>query len=493
MDDRVTFDLQSLPAEKNSARRRTVKKTTGFIVMFLLGSQAATPTPKATPHPSGVRLDPTIQRIVDAVSEDRIAAILKKLESFETRHTLSDPTHPTRGIGAARSWIFEQFKSYSPRLQVRYDTYFVKKQGERIVRDVELRNVVAVLPGTTQPERQIIISGHYDSLALVRREGEIDWSQTEVFAPGVTDDGSGTAAVMELARVLSPYEWEKTLVFIAFAGEEQGLVGSTLYAQKARRENHQIEAVLNNDIIGSDVSGSGARDNRSVRVFSEEPSDSLSRQLARYVKRIGEAYVPSMRVDLIFRHDRFGRGGDHTPFNHQGYAAVRLTTPAENYAHQHTPTDTFENCSPAYTTLVTKVNAAVAASLALAPKPPVVTTDRGAPLIGRGRSGYAAHLRWRTEAPEADLAGYAIVMRATTAPDWEREIFVGLVTEYVLEDVSIDAFTFGVKAIDKDGHESLVSAYVNPPRPPARIETIESEPRTINRPPVKERAATGNS
>ncbi|HXF04511.1 MAG TPA: M20/M25/M40 family metallo-hydrolase [Blastocatellia bacterium] len=450
------------------------KRMAGLLLIFLLGGWGAA-APEPTPSPSAVRINPVIKQIVDSVSEERIAAILKKLESFETRNTLSDPTHPTRGIGAARSWIFEQFKSYSPRLQVRYDTYMVKKQGERIVRDVELRNVVAVLPGTTQPQRQIIISAHYDSLAIVRRDGQVDWSQTEVFAPGVTDDGSGTAAVMELARVLSQYEFEKTLVFIAFAGEEQGLVGSTLYAQKARRENHQIEAVLNNDIIGSDVTGSGARDNRSVRIFSEEPSDSLSRQLARYVKRIGEAYVPSMRVDLIFRHDRFGRGGDHTPFNHQGYAAVRFTTPNENYANQHTATDTFENCSPAYTALVTKVNAAVAASLALAPKPPIVTNERGAPLIGRGRSGYAAHLRWRNDAPEADLAGYAIVIRATTAPDWEREIFVGNVTEYVLEDVSIDAFTFGVKAIDRDGNESLVSAYVNPPRPPSRIEIIESE------------------
>jgi len=425
------------------------------------------------PEPYG-RVDPVVQQIVAAISEERIAENLKALERFETRHTLSDPTHPTRGIGAARMWIFEQFRRYSPRLQVSFDTHYVKKQGQRLVRDVELRNVVAVLPGTRQPERRILICAHYDSLAIVRGpDGQVDWTQTEVVAPGVNDNGSGTAAVLELARVLSQYEFEKTLVFIAFAGEEQGLVGSTLYAQKARREGQIIEAVLNNDIIGSDVAGDGASANRVVWVFSEDPADSPSRQLARYVKRIGELYVPSMRVEMIFRHDRFGRGGDHTPFHQEGYAAVRLTTPNENFAHQHSATDTFANASPAYATLVTRINAAVAASLALAPKPPVVTTERGMPLIGRGRSGYAAHLRWRNENPEPDLAGYVIVMRATTAPDWEREIFVGVVNEYVLEGVSIDAVTFGVKAVDREGHESLVSAYVNPPRPRVTFETRE--------------------
>jgi hypothetical protein len=425
------------------------------------------------PEPYG-RVDPVVQQIVAAISEERIAENLKALERFETRHTLSDPTHPTRGIGAARTWIFEQFRRYSPRLQVSFDTHYVKKQGQRLVRDVELRNVVAVLPGTRQPERRILICAHYDSLAIVRGpDGQVDWTQTEVVAPGVNDNGSGTAAVLELARVLSQYEFEKTLVFIAFAGEEQGLVGSTLYAQKARREGQIIEAVLNNDIIGSDVAGDGASATRVVWVFSEDPADSPSRQLARYVKRIGELYVPSMRVEMIFRHDRFGRGGDHTPFHQEGYAAVRLTTPNENFAHQHSATDTFANASPAYATLVTRINAAVAASLALAPKPPVVTTERGMPLIGRGRSGYAAHLRWRNENPEPDLAGYVIVMRATTAPDWEREIFVGVVNEYVLEGVSIDAATFGVKAVDREGHESLVSAYVNPPRPRVTFETRE--------------------
>jgi hypothetical protein len=185
-----------------------------------------------------------------------------------------------------------------------------------------------------------------------------------------------------------------------------------------------------------------------------------------------------MRVDLIFRHDRFERGGDHTPFNYEGYAAVRFTSPAENFANQHTATDTFANTSPGYATRVTRINAAALASLALAPKAPDVTREiksgvykgRIVPNIGRGKSRYAALLKWKNENAEPDLAGYAIVSRSTTASDWQKEIFVGNVNEYTLEDVSIDELVFGVKAIDKDGNESLVSAYADAPRPKRVIE-----------------------
>ena len=439
---------------------------------------------------SAKSVNPAVKRIVDAISEERIAAIEKKLESFETRDIYSDADHPARGIGAARRWIFEQFQSYNPRLQVSFDSYRVKKQ-KRVFRDVEIVNVVAVLPGTLNRERQILVAGHYDSLHLVRKprpadpaaatdtpEIDEEKSAAMLLAPGVTDDASGTAAVMELARVMSQYEFEKTIVFVAFAGEEEGLLGSTLFAAKARSENRTIDAVLNNDIIGSELAGNGLLENRRIRVFSESPSDSLSRQLARYIRETAERYVPAMTVDLIFRHDRIDRGGDHTAFNYEGYAAVRFTTPAENYANQHTVTDTFANTSPGYAARVTRVNAAALASLALAPKAPVVTREiksgankgRIAPNIGRGKSRYAAHLKWTNENPEPDLAGYAIVSRATTAPYWEKEIFVGNVNEYVLEDVSIDDLIFGVKAIDKDGNESLVSAYVDSPRPKRVIE-----------------------
>ncbi|HEX4594803.1 MAG TPA: M28 family peptidase, partial [Bryobacteraceae bacterium] len=299
-------------------------------------------------HAQMKSVNPTVQKIVGSVSEERITEILKKLESFQTRGIFSEQDNPTRGIGAARRWILEQFKSYSPRLQVSFDTYRVKKGKGRIIQDVDLYNVVAVLPGKLNPERQFILSGHYDSLAMLRRapdgstalpvtEGSapppFDLSMLAPVEPGVTDDGSGTAAVMELARIMSQYEFEKTIVFVAFAGEEMGLVGSSLYARKARKENQIIDGVLNNDIIGSDVSGNGRFDNSTISVYSEDPADSSSRQLARYVKDVAERYLPSVNIDLVFRADRMGRGGDHTPFNLEGYPAVRVTTPNENYAN----------------------------------------------------------------------------------------------------------------------------------------------------------------
>jgi hypothetical protein len=394
-------------------------------------------------------LNPAVEKIVAEVSEDRIAATLTKLESFPTRNTMSE------GARAASEWIFAEFKSYSPRLQVAFDSYPVKKGG-RVTRDIELVNVVARLPGTATPERELVISGHYDSLNVQVP----DWvnHQEETRAPGVDDDGSGVAAVLELARVLSQREFKRTIVFIAFAGEEQGLIGSRLYAERARRENRTIDAVLNNDIIGTGVAGDGRSDTHTVRVFSEGPDDSPSRQVARYAKQIGERYIPSMKVALVFRPDRFGRGGDHTPFNRAGYAAVRFTTANENYAHQHSPLDAFENVSTPYLTRVAKINAATLASLALAPAAPVTTGDK--PLLDRGPSGYDAHLRWLDPHPEPNLAGYVVLMRATTAPYWEMEVFAGKRTEYLIPNVSIDDVVLGVKAVDNDGNESLAAAYV---------------------------------
>jgi hypothetical protein len=437
--------------------------------------------------------NPQVEKIVSEVSDKNIEEILKKLESFGTRNILSTQDNPTRGVGAARKWIYEQFRSYSPKLEVSFDQYKLKKiegRAARVPRDVDLYNVVAVLPGTTNKEQRIVISGHYDTIVMGRPTGAAapapgeapasgapPMRDPDLDAPGVTDDGSGTACVMELARVLSHYEFEKTLVFVTFAGEEEGLLGSSLYAEKAQAAHQKIEAVLNNDIIGSDISGSGRMDNRRVSVFSEDPDDSPSRQLARYIKDIGERYLPSMRVETIFRADRFGRGGDHTPFNQEGFSAVRLSSPEENFANQHTVTDTFANTSVPYITLVTKVNGAAAASLAWAPKPPVTSevTERNGQkvttlFLTRGKSRYDAALKWKQETPEADLAGYVIVYRSTTSPYWEHEVSVGKVTEYTFPDVSIDDLVFGVKAIDKDGNESLVSPYVQAPRVKRKIE-----------------------
>jgi Peptidase family M28 len=282
--------------------------------------------------------------------------------------------------------------------------------------------------------------------------------------------------VMELARIMSQFQFRKTIVFIAFASEEYGLQGSSVYAEAAAARHDQIEAVFNNDIIGSDVTGNGETTNRYVNVYSEDPNDSPSRQVARFLKETNARYQPGFDVNLVFRHDRFGRGGDHSPFNAYGFAAVRITTPMENFSNQHTATDTFANTAPAYTALVTKANAAAIATLALAPKAPEIRTaapDAGrsfATPLGRG-GGYDAVMTWHNDNPEPDLLGYAVVIRKTTAPTWEKEIFVGNVTTYTLPNVNIDEVVLGVKAIDKEGNESLVSAFVTPPYHQRKVET----------------------
>jgi hypothetical protein len=371
-----------------------------------------------------------------------------------------------------------------------------------------LSNIVAVLPGTTQKDHYVLVTAHYDSVTLVRKpytgeeqriaesvrqgidesearrywktlppereQGPLDFEATaaQTISPGVTDDGSGTAAVMELARVMSGYQFDKTIVFVAFAAEEVGLSGSQIYAAQAKQDGMQIEAVLNNDIIGSDVSGNGRSATNVLRVFSSGPDDAVARELARYTKLIAERYVPSMQVEMVFRGDRFLRGGDHRPFAERGFAAVRLTSASENYDNQHTVTDTFANTSVPYATRAARINASVLASLALAPAPPDLNwtwasgPNKGGhePMLTRGKSGYDAVLYWRPN-NEPDLAGYAILLRSTTSPVWEREIWVGNVTTYTLPDVSIDDVVIGVKAVDRDGNQSVVSCYTEPVLP----------------------------
>lgn len=452
-----------------------------FLCFIPLAAAWGEPPPKAA--------NPLVERIVNEVSAERISAIEKKLESFETRNIYSSVDDPGRGIGAAREWIAAQFRAYSPRLEVSFDKHRVKGQPKlRFNKDVELWNVVAVLKGTTEPERQVLIGAHYDSIQMVfktnddgRRTLDLEATATAP-APGVTDDGSGTAAVMELARIMSQYSFRKTIVFVAFAGEEYGLLGSSLYAEAAKQRGDLIEGLLNNDIVGSDDMENGWRSDRSVNVYSEDPGDSPSRELARYVNETAARYLPGFDATLVFRHDRFGRGGDHSPFNALGFAAVRITTPYENYSHQHTPSDTFEHTSPRYAALVTQLNAAALASLALAPKTPL-PAPAAAPAgrlfglaLGRGVSasghdGNDAVLNWKTDKPESDLAGYAIVMRKTSAPAWETQIFAGNTYQYTLKNVNIDEVVLGVKAIDKDGNESLVAPYVTSPYIYRKVET----------------------
>ncbi|HUF70555.1 MAG TPA: M20/M25/M40 family metallo-hydrolase [Longimicrobiales bacterium] len=420
----------------------------------LLGSQWVAVSGQLVPS-----RDTRIDGLLDQVSAERLQVIAERLASFETRHTLSTPEQAERGIGAARQWILDEMASYSPRLRVSFDTYQVPAAG-RITRDVELRNVMAVLPGRS--ERRVYVSGHYDTVVLrPSPEDSAGLGMNDNYAPGANDDGSGTALTMELARVFgqSGLEFDATLVFIALAGEEMGLVGARVHAQKAAADNVRIDAVLNNDIIGNSRGGNGTLDAASVRVFSEGPEDSPSRQLARYVKRIASMYVPSHEIRLIAREDRFGRGGDHTAFNQNGFPGVRLSESKENYARQHTVLDTPDGMDFEYLAKNARVNAAAAAGIALAPPQPVVLRALF-PMVGRG-DGYDAQLRWEAS---AGAIGYRVFWREAWGPDWQHEVYVGDVLEYTLEGVSIDDFVFGVAAVGPDGIESIVSAYERPPR-----------------------------
>ena len=414
--------------------------------------------------------DPDVEKIVAAVSAVRLAHDVQTLAAFGTRHLYSDTTSTTRGIGAAREWIRQQMVAAGPRLQVEFDTYQVTAQGGRLPRDVELRNVVAVLPGRSS--RRIYVTGHYDSVAR-RTDGTgdpdgFDWTRADNDAPGANDDGRGTALVLEMARVFaqSGVQFDATLVFVAFAGEEEGLVGSTLHANRASAAHWTIDAVLNNDIVGGGHGGDGVVDTSRVRIFSEGPEDSPSRSIARYVRRLAAIYVPGQEVVLAARSDRFGRGGDHSPFNQEGFGAVRLTEAKENYARQHSVQDTPEGVDAAYLQRNARVNASALASLALAPPAPTVVDDRGRPTLTRGESGYDAHLSWHAS-PGA--IAYTVVWRRAWANDWEHELTVGPAVEATLPGVSIDDMVMGVAAADAAGHESLVSAYVVPVRQPLKV------------------------
>ena len=449
-------------------------------------------------------LDPRIEKMVAEISPERLQQLLQKLSSFKTRNTLSDPNAPD-GLGAARQWIFDELKRTSPKLQVSFDTHMIPAGG-RVPQETELRNVVAILPGKSP--RRIYVSGHYDSLnlgatgqaglntgagrqgaqpgqrgqaagtppatgatgqaagappAAAQGRGQGQRSDPNLVAPGADDDGSGTVLVMELARVFagSNIDFDATLVFITVAGEEQGLLGATAHAVKAKADNINIQAVFNNDIVGNAVGGNGITDGATVRLYSEGPEDSPSRALAIFTKRWAERYVPSHRIRLMARRDRFSRGGDHSGYNSAGFAAVGFRESKENYSTQHNANDTIDAVSFPYLTQNARANAAAMATLALAPPPPAVTPS----MLGRQPSGYDARLRW-TASPGA--AGYRIFWRDAWAPDWEHELYVGNVTEYVFPNMNIDDWVFGVAAVDAAGHESTVSVYVMAPRADGR-------------------------
>jgi Zn-dependent M28 family amino/carboxypeptidase len=417
--------------------------------------------------------DARIHAIVAAVSAERIEVDIRRLEAFGTRHTLSDTLSDQRGIGAARRWLRAEFERISSAcggcLEVSYvSDVLAAGTHPRIPDEVNVVNVVAIQRGTGRPERILIMQGHYDSRATDVLDAVID-------APGANDNASGTAAVLEAARVLSAHRFDATIVYAALAGEEQGLFGGEILAEHALRESWNVEAVLNNDIIGNTRGISGAIENTTARVFAPgvPPSateaelrrilstggelDGPSRQLGRHIVRTASSFVPSLDVQLIYRLDRFGRGSDHTPFFLRGFPAVRLSETHEDYNRQHQDVRTEDGIEYGdladavdfeYTSRMTALNAATLASLGWAPAPPTEVSIRGA---------VQPHttLRW-TASTSANVAGYRIYWREPTSATWDRSRWVGDVNEFVLENLVIDNHFFGVASVSREGHESLV-------------------------------------
>ncbi len=416
--------------------------------------------------------NPNITSIIAGINPRNIERTIRRLVSFGTRNTLSAQDNPTRGIGAARDYLKAEFERISQsnggRLKVELQS-FIQSVAPRIPAPTRITNVVATLPGTLTPERVIIVSGHYDSMCTSPTDATCD-------APGANDDASGTAAVLEMARAMSKHNFDATIIFMAVAGEEQGLLGATYFAEQAK-QNMNIEAMFTNDIIGSSTSDKGVREPLRVRVFAEGvPSneseseartrrsvggenDSASRQLARFIKEINRIYLPAMSVEVVYRRDRYGRGGDHIPFLERGFPAVRFSEPNEDYRHQHQNIRTENNTRYGdlpefvdfnYVAQVARVNVVALAALALAPARPADVS------IVTGRLTNDTDLRWRANT-ESDLAGYEIVWRTTTAPTWTHSRFVGNVTSYTMPDMSKDNYFFGVRAIDKQGNRSVVT------------------------------------
>ncbi|MFQ5690749.1 MAG: M20/M25/M40 family metallo-hydrolase [Gemmatimonadota bacterium] len=417
---------------------------------------------------------PVLREIAAAVSAERIEADIRRLVGFGTRHTLSDTLSQTRGIGAARRWIKSEFDRISRAcggcLEVSYQTSLVG--GTRRIPDtVAVVNVIAVQPGTSDPGRYVMMSGDIDSRVSDALDATTD-------APGANDNASGMAGVLEAARVLTRHRFAASIVYVGLSGEEQGLFGGRHMAQVAKREKWRIEAFLNNDMIGNIQGQNGVADNTVARVFSEgiradeTPGmarlrrftggevDSPSRNLARYVDRIADEYIPNLDVMMVYRLDRFGRGGHHRPFNDVGYPAVRIMEANEDYRRQHQDVrvedgveygDVLSAVEFDFAAKLTALNAVTLASLAWAPPPP-----DGVRIQGAVRP--STTLRWTAADPSTapDLAGYRIYWRLTDQPQWQWSVWVGDVAGHTLTDVVIDNYLFGVASVSKDGFESPV-------------------------------------
>lgn len=415
--------------------------------------------------------DSRIYDIIDAVSAQRIKTDITTLAGFGTRHTLSDTVSDSRGIGAARRWIKSEFEKIASDcgncLEVFYQKNFVEKgDGNRIVKDVWVVNVAAVQRGTKYPNRYIIMSGDIDSRVSDANDFTSD-------SPGANDNASGMAGAIEAARVLSRYTFENSIVYLGLSGEEQGLYGGKGFAEYAKEQGWNIIGVFNNDMIGNTKGVDGVESNRDFRIFSEPvpPTeterqrrarrfyggevDGISRQLARYVYRTTRTYMPEMNPMLIYRLDRFGRGGHHRPFNDQGFAGIRIMEAHENYTQQHQDLrvengieygDRLKFVDFEYAQKLTAVNAINLASLAWAPPAPSNVS------IG-GIVEPSARLKW---SKVKGAKGYKIYWRDTTSPTWDYSRYVGDVDQFTLDGIVIDNYFFGVAAVGEDGHESEV-------------------------------------
>ena len=450
------------------------------VALLGIGAGAAVPaldggTPAAA-QSQGITHGPTpfVQRILADIKPARIEQYDRMLASFGTRHTLSSQDDPNRGVGAARDWIFDQFQQSAAasggRMTVEKQS-FVQPPADRVPEPTTITNVVATLKGTQAESagRTYVISGHYDSRCSDPLDAVCD-------APGADDDASGVSAVLELARVMATRKFDATIVFMAVAGEEQGLYGSTHFAELAKANGVDIQGMFTNDIIGSSTGDKGQKDPFTVRVFSEGiptteteeqaelrrsiggENDGVSRQLARYIKEVGENSATHMKVRLIWRRDRYLRGGDQIPFLEQGFPAVRFTEPNEDFRHQHQDVrvedgvqfgDLPKFVDFRYIARVARVDGAALANLALAPTAPKEAT------IDTTQLTNDTTLRWAAN-PEPDVAGYEVVWRESTDALWTHAIDVGNVTEFTLP-LSKDNIQVGVRAVDRGGYRSPVS------------------------------------
>jgi hypothetical protein len=419
-----------------------------------------------------IQLDPQISGMAAQVSSDSLRSYVSKMVSFGTRNTLSTQSDKSRGIGAARLWVLSKFNEFAKnsggRLTAFIDTVTLQKDGRRIDTPTLLGNVVATLKGTDPDDNRIfIISGHLDNMrsSVMDRTGD---------APGANDDASGVAALLECARIMSRHSFPATIMFVATSGEEQGLLGAHFMAEKARKENWNIEAVLNNDIMmgSNNSSETNIADNTRVRVFSEAFSvadtgraalnirnlglenDGRSRQLARYVKEVGERYVPNIEIVMVYRNDRFLRGGDHTAFVQRGYAAVRITEMNENYYHQHQDVrvengiqygDLIEFMDFEYLRKNTAVNLVNLANLAKSPKKPEEVR-----IEVRRLTNYTI-LNWKQASPATKA--YFVLVRETTSPVWQKKIYTTETTATL--PYSKDNYFFAVQSVSGTGNESL--------------------------------------